>query len=237
MSREAQVRDAVDRFLSRVRKDTDTHLEALASELLEIARIDTTTGRAGVEGAAVEIAHAVAKGNAHARHDLIARVVAAVRRLDDATTLTGILDALVEGAAGDASRVAVLVVDGDTLRTYRHHGFATGMAPHDLPIDASSAILSAVRRRQTVKIRATGDADPIGPAFLGVAAGHGALILPVVVAHAVVAIVYADGPDRASAEPGAPVWSDEVEVLVRHGSARLEMVTSQRTVEVLTGSP
>jgi hypothetical protein len=159
-----------------------------------------------------------------------------VRRLDDATTLTGILDALVEGAAGEASRVAVLVVDGDTLRTYRHHGFPPGMAPHDLPLDASSAILSAVRLRQTVSIRATDNADPLGPAFMHVAAGHAALVLPVVVEHAVVAIVYAEGPDRSSAEPGAPVWSDEVEVLIRHASARLEMVTSQRTVEVLSGS-
>jgi hypothetical protein len=56
----------------------------------------------------------------------------------------------------------------------------------------------------------------------------------VVVQREVVAVVYADGPDRDAEQAGAPVWTEQVEVLVRHGSSRLENVTSQRTVEALT---
>jgi hypothetical protein len=69
----------------------------------------------------------------------------------------------------------------------------------------------------------------VGPADLG-------LVTPVVVGQAVVALVYAEGPANAGHEPGAPVWREQVEVLVRHASSRLESLTSQRTVEVLTHS-
>jgi hypothetical protein len=41
--------------------------------------------------------------------------------------------------------------------------------------------------------------------------------------------------ERTGAQPGEPVWAQHVEVLVRHASARLETVTSLRTVEVLAG--
>ena len=53
---------------------------------------------------------------------------------------------------------------------------------------------------------------------------------PYVVDQSAVALVFVDGP------ADTPQWSDVVEVLVRHGSARLESVTSQRTVEALTTS-
>src|SRR6187399_1671083 len=99
MSREQQVRDAIERFLSHVRQQTDTHLAALSTDLLGIVKGDARTADAGLEGAAIEVARAVAKGGSHARHDLISRVVVAMRRLDDATTLRAIFDALVDGAA------------------------------------------------------------------------------------------------------------------------------------------
>jgi hypothetical protein len=66
-----------------------------------------------------------------------------------------------------------------------------------------------------------------------VATGHLGLLMPIAVAGSVVALVYAEGPDRQADQPGAPVWAEQVEVLVRHTAARLENVTSKRTVEVL----
>src|ERR1041384_4505691 len=86
MSREDEVRDAVERFLSQVRQHVDTQLEALSSELLTIVQGDARTGRVDLDRAAVEIARAVAKGGVRTRHDLVLRMVTAVRRLDDATS-------------------------------------------------------------------------------------------------------------------------------------------------------
>ena len=234
MSREQHVREAVDRFIARQRQATDTHLEALAAELLQIVRGDMRTSRADVDRAAVEVARAVARGGAHARHDLISRVADAVRRLDDATTLRGVLDALADGASAEAARVAVMIVDGETLRSYRQYGFPPGVATADLPITASPLLSAAVRMRQVTPVPAAASPDPTAPAFLHVAPGQVGLILPVVVQREAVAVVYADGPDRDGEQAGAPVWTEQVEVLVRHGSSRLENVTSQRTVEALT---
>jgi hypothetical protein len=235
MSREQRVREAVDRFVSRVRQDTDTRLEELASELLQVVQGDMRTSRVDVERAAVEVARAVAKGGAHARHVLMDRVVSAIRRLDDATSLRGVLDALAEGAASEASRVAVLLLDGDTVRSYRHYGFGPGVAPVDHPQGASPLLSSAIALRQTTTVKAEGDRpEPDRPAFMRVVPGQVGLILPLVLGQQVVALVYAEGADKQARESGEPVWTEQVEVLVRHAAARLENVTSQRTVEVLT---
>lgn len=234
MSREQHVRDAVDRFIARLRQATDAHLEALAAELLQLIRGDMRSSRADLDRAAVEVARAVAKGGSHARHDLISRVADAVRRLDDATSLRGVLDALADGASAEASRVAVLLVDGDTLRSYRQYGFAPGLAAAEMPVSASPLLAGAVRLRQVMPVPASDPPDPTGPAFMRMSPGQTGLILPVVLQRYAVALVYADGAARETEDAGAPVWTDQVEVLVRHASARLENITSQRTAEALT---
>lgn len=235
MPREQQVRDAVERFITRVRQDTDARLETLASDLLDIVDANSMGGRVEVERVAVEVARSVAKGGAQARHDLIARVVTAVRRLDEATTLRGILDALAEGASTEALRVAVLLVDAERLCSYRHHGFGPETAPADMAIDVSPLLTNVITFRQAATVPSAGlRLDPQTPPFMRVAAGRMGLAIPVVVARQVVAVVYAEGPERQPGEPGEPVWTEQVEVLVRHTSARLENVTSLRTVEVLS---
>jgi hypothetical protein len=234
MPREQQVRDAIDRFLERMRQETDKRLQELAGELLQIAQGDMRTSRVDVERAAIEVARAVAKGGVHARHDLISRVLGAIRRLDEATTLRGVLHALAEGASTEATRVAMLLNDGATLRSFRHFGFAAGTGPADLPVDASPVLSAAIAMRQTAMVPGAERPDPQLPAFMRMPPGQLGLILPLVLGKHVVAVVYAAGADRQSSEPGEPVWTEQVEVLVRHAAARLETVTSQRTVEVLT---
>jgi hypothetical protein len=235
MSREQRVREAVDQFVARVRLDTDARLEELATELLQVIQGDARTSRVDVERAAIEVARAVARGGGQARHQLMDRVVNAIRKLDDAATLRGVLEALAEGAASEASRVAVLMLDADTLRPYRHHGYGPGLAPVDMKADASPLLASAIALRQTTPVLAAGDRpDARMPAFMRVVTGQLGLILPLVLGQQVVALVYAEGAAKQAKESGDPVWTEQVEVLVRHAAARLENVTSQRTVEVLT---
>ena len=168
--------------------------------------------------------------------DAVARILTTVRRLDEETTLRGILDALADGAASEDLRVALLLVDqrdqrdrGD-LRVYRHHGFPPSDVPAHVRITSSVEMSQAVVRCQTVRIGAVGTPDPSKPRFLQIAPGRAGLILPLVVDQLAVALVFLDGAADTLK------WGDVVEVLVRHGSARLESVTSQRTVDVLTAS-
>lgn len=235
MSRDHEVRQIVDRFIARVRQDVDTRLESLGAELLETIAGGPDTGRVALERAAVDVARAVARGGQHARHDLMTRVATAIRRLDEATTLRGILDALAEGASAEASATAVLIKASDTLQSYRHHGFEPGRAPVDVPIDRSTVLDSVVTFRQAATVTPSGlGPSPEMPAFMRVPSGRTGLAMPLVVGKDVVAVVYAEGAERAVGEPGEPVWTEQIEVLVRHASARLENVTSMRTVEVLS---
>ena len=236
MSRDEAIRDAVDRFLATTRQDIDARLQGLASELLRIVEGDALGSRVELERAAIEVARAVGRGGDHARHDLISRVARAVRRLDEATTLRGILDALADGAGGEASRVAVMLVDGGWLRRYRDRGFGPGLEPVDTLVDSAPLLASVVEVRQATKVPSVGDrAEPRLPAFMRVPAGHVGQLIPLVVSREIVAVVYVEGPDLSGSEAGEPVWTEQVEVLVSHASARLESVTSRRTVEVLTG--
>lgn len=235
MSREQKVREAVDRFVSRLRLDTDARLEALSTELLQILDGEGQTGPVDLERAAIDVARAVGRGGVRARHELITRVITAIRRLDEATTLRGILDALAEGTSGEADCTAVMIVDAETLRSYRHHGFDAARVPVDTAIDRSPLLTNVVMFRQAASVPSVGlRPDPQTPTFLHVPTGRVGLAIPLVVGKQVVALVYAEGAERVAGEPGEPVWTEQVEVLVRHASARLENVTSLRTVEVLT---
>jgi putative methionine-R-sulfoxide reductase with GAF domain len=66
--------------------------------------------------------------------------------------------------------------------------------------------------------------------------GSSGIVVPVIVAGHVVAVLYAEGPERDSDRSAASLWMEHVEVLVRHASSRLENLTSRRTVEVLTSA-
>lgn len=235
MPSEQEIRDAVDRFLAQMRQDTDARLLVLAGELLQIARDDQATGAVPVERAAIEVARAVGRGGVHARHDLISRVITAVRRLDSATSLRGIMDALAEGAAAETARVAVLLVDGEQLKSYRHHGYERADAPEDMAADGSAILAAVIANREPVTVsRPSARSERSVPPFLRVLPGRVGLAIPLVVARQVVAIVFGEGAARQASEPGEPVWTEQLEVLVRHASARLENVTSIRTVEVLS---
>src|SRR4030095_292008 len=166
--------------------------------------------------------------------DLLAKLVGALRLQDDATSLRGIMDALARGASTEAARVAVLLVDGDTLRSFSEFGYGAGARPADVPVDSFPALARTVSEKQRLVLTASGGRLPDVPGFMRAGAGHSGVVVPIVVAGAVVALVYAEGPERQPGATSASLWTEHVEVLVRHASSRLENVTSRRTVEVLT---
>lgn len=272
MAMDQHVREAVETFMMRVRRDLDAHLRTLTSDLLRFAqetqdtcraeleravsdaqgdaersyraRIETLRGeltremelrlvsqRAELQVARADYKHAVREG----RVETLERLLGAVRRIDEATSLSGILEALAKGAASETSRVAVLLVDAEMLRVWGHYGFAANTGPVDVTLSQSGVLAAAVALRQTSFVPPLLENRESGaPAFMRVPVGHTGLVTPIVVAGEVVAVLYADDVDRLATQEDAPVWPEEVELLVRHAAARLENVTSERTVEVLT---
>ena len=93
------------------------HLETLAQDLVKALQ-EEGTGRSTLNaGGGV---WQVGLGDPHdSRFDVLAKLVGAMRMLDEATSLKGILEGLARGGAGQADRVAVFLLEGQTLRAVR----------------------------------------------------------------------------------------------------------------------
>jgi hypothetical protein len=225
----------LERAVSDARADADRSfnrkLETLRAELAHEMEIRLEADRSEMEAANNELRAAQREG----RVETLDRLLGAARRIDEADTLSGILEALAKGAAAETSRVALLLVEGETLKTWGHFGFAADAAPVDLPIAHAGVLAAAVSHRQMSFVPPSlATSDPSTPAFMRVPAGHAGLVAPIAVAGEVVALLYADDADRLASPQDTPGWTEEVELLVRHASVRLENVTSERAVEVLT---
>ena len=227
-----RVKESVDRFVARVRHNIDVHLETLAQDLVKALQ-EEGTGQVNVERLAAELGKSAADPHDN-RFDVMAKLVGAMRMLDEATSLKGILEGLARGGAGQADRVAVLLLEGTTLRAFAEFGYTVSPRPADVPVDSYAGVARAVNDRQrTVMSAAAGSVPSDVPAFMRPGQGKAGVVVPLVVGGNVVAVVFADGPDR-HAGADAAAWTESIEVLVRHAASRLENVTSIRTVEVLT---
>jgi hypothetical protein len=146
------------------------------------------------------------------------------------------MEALARGASGESTRVAVLLVDGDTLRGFSDFGYVGTARPADVSLDSFPALAKTVADRQRLTLAPASGRIPDVPAFMRPSTGNSGIVSPIVVASAAVALVYAEGLERQDGSASGSLWTEHVEVLVRHASSRLENVTSRRTVEVLTSS-
>ena len=230
-----RVKEAVERFVARVRHNIDVHLDTLAADLVRALEEDggkVTTDRLADLGRAASNIQAQ-----EGKLDVLAKLVAALRLQDDASSIKGILEALARGSSSEAARVAVLLVDGDTLRSFTEFGYTAGSRPNDVPADSYAALKKVIAdRARLVLTAAPGVRLPDVPPFMRAMSGNSGVVVPVVVAGHVVALMYAEGPERDTDRPASSLWMEHVEVLVRHASSRLENLTSRRTVEVLTST-
>lgn len=227
-----QWRTELERGAAEARADAErtfrTRLESVRDELTREMETRLARERADLQ-------EAMRKTDAReSRVDTVERLLSSVRRIDEARSLSAILEALVQGAAAETSRVAVMLVEGDALKVWGHRGFAHGAGPSDMPIGASGTLAAAVAVRQSsfVPPLIEGRAHT-APAFMRVPVGFTGVVIPIVVGGDVVAVLYADDVDRMATQEDAPIWTEEVELLARHASICLENVTSVRTVEVL----
>jgi len=221
MALEDRLRETIDEFLMRMRQELELHGQRLGRDVSAlIAR--------GPQAAAAEAMADVS------RVEVFRRLLAAVRQIDSAASLKGVLEALSRGAKSEASRVALLLVDHEKLRCWGHFGFGSADAPFDMVGTADSRLASAVAEKRTVQVTPAQGAGASTPDFMRVPAGHLGLISPLVVGDNVVALLYADGPERSPGRNPSAIWTEQVEILVRHAAVRLENLTSLRTVEVFS---
>jgi vacuolar-type H+-ATPase subunit E/Vma4 len=228
---EASAHQTLETSLAEARTDAD---QALAGALRE-ARAEANQALAGALQEAqseADTALAVSVSSARALEreaDLagISRLLDATRALDEASSLTDVLDTLTERAAHEADRVGVLLVRGDRLRGWRLTGFgdeAPDARSVELTLDDAGIIVEAVRSKSAK----TAGPELSGFGFAPLPAGRAALAVPVEVGGRVVAVVYAD--DAASESGTVPsAWPEVVEILARHAARCLEALTVLHT--------
>lgn len=171
---------------------------------------------AAVQSAIAGISSAIVASHTPLQEPEDARVLDAIRTLDDALSLSAVLDTLVARASREASRAGVLLVRTDRLRGWRDEGSIDGsLAEADI-------VAEAVRTRQAASTRAAGTT----PWFTGAAVGAELHAFPLSLQRDVVAVLYTEG--------GNPVT---LEILARHAARVLESLTAFKAARAVAGAP
>ncbi len=168
----------------------------------------------------------------------VERVLAAIRRLDRAQSLTEVLTALADSAAAEAPRVAILVVQGERLRGWRLLGFGPAPPAVDLDRRRAGVLAQAIEQGEVAFAEPAGPGQPTpaGPGFTTLPPDRVGLAVPIHVGGQAVAVLYAD--DVSEVVQGRPAaWPEMLEILTRHAALRLENLTAVRTAQAVGARP
>jgi hypothetical protein len=222
---------AVEAALEDARGEHERALAATTAAL-EATHASVLADAAACMDAAVASAHAAERT---AELATASALLDAVRLLDDARSLSAVLDGLVARAGSFAPRVAVLVVRGGTLRGWGWQGFDRAAGP------ASSLSLAPADPGIVPEVVRTGTLQTLdGPAPDGALLGplgpdRAAVAIPLRVDDHVVGVLYAD--DDAAGERQVPsAWPELLEILARHAGHCLEATTARRLPDLVRAS-
>ena len=219
----AEAQRALDAALAAAREESD---RVLAQRVEEV--------RADAERTLAELAALEASLAAVPKpEEVLGRVVDGVRRLDQASSLTDVLNALAEVAGGEAQRAGVVIVEGERIRGWRFVGFEPMLASArqiDLALVDAGIVGEAATSAASRSVEAGTEAGAGGavPAFMTLPSGANAVAVPVIVGGDVSAIVYGDD---GGGEPPAG-WRESIEILARHAGHCLEGLTATRVAQL-----
>jgi hypothetical protein len=166
---------------------------------------------------------------ARSQHD---RLLEGVRRLDEAQSLSEVLDRLVEAAKTEAERVALFTVAGESLRSWQVHGFEP--VPAISTTDAG-ILAEAVQSGQPHVEQ--GSVDILIPLAARSSGQYTRLLAPIRVGGRCVALLCAEQGDERAGGEVRPHWLAALEILARHAARTLEALTAQRTAQLVSSRP
>ncbi len=218
------------------RAEAESAAAALASGAIAAERSAFDGRLTAARAEARDLALAEARGGERvadlARAD---RLLASVRSLDEAPSLSDALDALARAAQVEAGRAVVLLVRGDELRGWAQAGFDAQVPDvRALTVPLAEAGLLATAVSTGAPASSTADGSHKAPAPLATdSADRQGIAVPVTVDRRVVAVVYADDGGDSAREVPSP-WPEHVELLARHASRCLEALTARQSVRART---
>lgn len=226
-SAQQQAREEVEAARIEARRQLSEHVDAARAaafaEAHATAQAEAEQNRARDLEVATADAAAARAIERDARLAAVERLAASVRRVDAAGTLRETLEALVESAAQETPRVAVLLIEGSSVRPFSQRGFDA--VPPSGPIAPGGVVEACVQLGQPAF---TGDAAGLkAPGFANLPDDRAGFATPLRVGGRTVAVLYAD--DAGGAAPDSPAaWPEALELLARHSSLHLENLTAVR---------
>lgn len=231
VDREQAVRDEAAAVRAEAQRAQEAALAAARDEAERELDRQVGAAQAETERTRAELASLEAALAAAPRPDqVLGRVVDGMRRLDQASSLTDVLNALAETAAGAARRAGVVIVEGERIRGWRFVGFEPALpSPRqvDLALGDAGIVGEAAASAAAQSAVAGGEGGAL-PAFPTLPSGANAVAVPVMVGGNVGAIVYGDD---GGGEPAAG-WRESIEILARHAGHCLEGLTAIRMAQL-----
>jgi chromosome segregation ATPase len=164
-----------------------------------------------------------------------ARLAAAFRSLDEATTLGDILEHLARSACQESGRSAVFLVDAGRLRGWRAVGFdathpivGSEFEPGEIDVVGQAARLGKGQQHRNQ------DSSRL-PAFASSNGPRDAVAFPVRVGGSVIAVLYADAARSDSPEEAG--WQQLVDAMTQHAGRALEAMTVRQAAALWTTRP
>jgi len=210
MTLDDRLKRAVDTLGDRLREEITRELRMVTEELSAEAQAQR---EAAIQAALAASQPPVPEPPAPSLTS-IQKVLDAVRVIDNARTLTEVLDALLAGAVAEASLAGVLLIRGEKATGWREERHL------DLPLGEMSAA-DAVRLRLA----------ETGPTAID------AQVMPVSLAGQVVAVLYAEGGEPAALEILARHAARALETLTAFKTARAVAGTASSPASTPVESP
>lgn len=243
MAESRSVEDVVEVVVPRLQDAVAVEVRNLAQVLA--ARADEVRAKAvaehdaslarerkqALDERAEAIAAAVAAAREQVARSVVSRLLDAVRRLDDETTLSGVLAALADLAAVESGRAALFVAADGGLQAWRLVGFeaAADEAGRVLAAEDAGVAGRAIGERRRVRVTrgAEAGAQDRPPAFATLPADRTGVAVPVLIGGEPLAAIYADeGTERGPSDSAR--WIPVIELLARHAGSRLEALSAER---------
>lgn len=153
---------------------------------------------------------------------------AAVASVQDATSQTDILKALLDGATNFSQRAGLLVVRGTTATGWQARGFDDNEAFRHFSTDCTRGLCERVLHSRVPSAAAADEFDPSFVTRFGHPADGNVVLLPLVIKEKVAAMVYADGGQKGTAGFNASA----LELLVRCTGLWLEVLSFRKVAPV-----
>jgi hypothetical protein len=222
---ERVVGEVAERRVSSIRKDVEKTVAEAGQQRVQELRDDL------VHRVTSELEPAL-KGKP-AEAPVSALLDSAIHSIQDSTSQTDILRALLDGAAHFSSRVALLVIKGDAAAGWQARGFDDNNGIKKLSVDAGSGLTGKALQSHGTASGAAKDFDSKFISQMGEPKTGKAWVIPLLVRDKIPAVLYADVGTHSDGESDTPA----LQLLTRTAGLWLEVLTLRKSAAATVEAP